>query len=234
MSESIFEIMEPHVPTDHAHQSTAMRELEAVLKSGHETRNVLDLGCGDGRSYDLFHRLVPDCRWTGVDIEDSPEVNARVRDDVNFVTYDGETLPFESGSFDLVYSYQVMEHVRYPERVLDEVRRVLRPGGLFIGQTSQFEPYHSYSLWNFTIYGFKILVETAGMRLESIRPGIDGPTLIRRSFLGRPKEYGKWFAEESPLNLEIEEACNVQKRSIRVKNFRKLMYCGQFTFVCAV
>lgn len=232
MSESIFDLMAPHIPEDHAHQSNAVTELQAVIDLGHDARSVLDLGCGDGRSADLFRRVAPDCEWIGVDIEESPEVGARVRDDVTFVTYDGENLPFDSDTFDLVYSYQVMEHVRHPERVLKEVKRVLRPGGLFVGQTSQFEPYHSYSMWNFTIYGFKVLIESVGMSLSKIRPSIDGITLIERSYLGRPKEYSKWFGQESPLNQEIERVCNEKARSIRVKNFRKLMYCGQFTFVC--
>lgn len=122
--------------------------------------------------------------------------------------------------------------MRFPEKVLAEVRRVLRPGGVFIGQTSQFEPYHSYSLWNFTIYGFKVLVEAAGLTLQSLRPSIDGLTLIKRSYLGRPPEYSRWFGEESPLNLEIEENGVAHGKSMRVKNFRKLMYCGQFVFVC--
>lgn len=234
MSRSIYDIMAPSIPEDHAHQSTAMSELEAVLKSGFNPQDILDLGCGDGRSADLFRRLLPSCHWTGVDIEDSPEVNSRARNDVTFVSYDGQNLPFETNSFDLVYSYQVMEHVRHPEDVLREVKRVLRPGGWFIGQTSQFEPYHSYSIWNFTIYGFKVLVESAGLDLVAIRPGIDGQTLIERSFLGRPKAYAKWFGEESPLNLKIEESCNTQGKSVRVKNFRKLMYCGQFSFACRV
>jgi len=52
----------------------------------------------------------------------------------------GEALPFSAGSFDLVIGMWVLEHLREPERVLNEVRRVLRspdpasgvPGGHFI------------------------------------------------------------------------------------------------------
>jgi len=35
-----------------------------------------------------------------------------------------------------------------PERVVEHAVEALKPGGYFIGQTSQFEPYHSYSMWN--------------------------------------------------------------------------------------
>lgn len=231
MAQNIYEIMAPHIPTDHCHQSTAAREVAVILQTRDDIYSVLDLGCGDGRSADLFLNINPKIKWVGVDIEDSPEVASRTRDDVEFVTYDGVSLPFADGAFDMVYSYQVFEHVRHPEAVLSEIKRVLRPGGVFIGQTSQLEPYHSFSIWNFTIYGFKVLCETAGFELKTLRPGIDGITLIKRSYLGRPPEFSKWFSEESPLNQKIHE--NAQKKSGRTMNFRKLMYCGQFVFVCA-
>lgn len=42
---------------------------------------------------------------------------------------DGQALPFRAGSFDAVIATEVIEHVRYPFRLLQEVRRVLRPAG---------------------------------------------------------------------------------------------------------
>ena len=134
---------------------------------------VLDLGCGTGSSIDLFKRILPGSAWTGVDIEASPEVNGRTRTDGTFVSYDGEYLPFEDASFDLVF----FEHLRFPEKLLAEVTRVLAPGGRFIGSTSALEPHHSYSYWCFTPWGFRVLLEDAGMKLERMAPGIDSLTL---------------------------------------------------------
>lgn len=48
-----------------------------------------------------------------------------------FVAAPGELLPFKSGTFDIVYSTSVLEHVKHPESVIREAVRVLKPGGIF-------------------------------------------------------------------------------------------------------
>ncbi len=231
---SIYDYLKSAIPSNHCHQSRATDLVSDRLRANFRPQTILDLGCGKGASIDFFKKRVPEGKWTGVDIEESPEVMQRTRSDAEFVTFDGVTLPFQDGHYDLVYSNQVLEHVRYPEKLLAEVLRILSPEGLFIGQTSQLEPYHSYSYWNFTVFGFKKICEDVGFELLELRPGIDGVTLARRSYLGRPKEYSRWFSEESPLNVEIEENARKKLRRVQVINFRKLMYCGQFSFVLKI
>jgi len=225
----VYDYLKESLPGDHSRQVSADAVLQARVVKGFAPAKVLDFGCGDGRSIDLFRRVLPLAEWTGVDIAASPEVASRRRQDGRFVTYDGYELPFPDRSFPLVYSYQVLEHVRKPELALREVARVLEPDGLFIGQTSQFEPYHSYSLWNFTVYGFKRILEDAGLQLAELRPGIDGFTLMRRTYEGRPPEMSKYFSQESPVNEEIERAA--EGKRVAIRNYRKLLFCGQFIFV---
>ena len=112
-------------------------------------------------------------------------------------------MPFEDGDFDLVYCKQVLEHVRLPEPLLAEVRRVLAPGGWFAGSTSQLEPYHSLSLWNYTPVGFLALLEQAGLRPRRVRPGIDGLTLIAWRLAGNHRCFHRWWGRESPLNRAL-------------------------------
>ena len=188
---------------------------------------VVDLGCGDGISAQIFRKFEPDVRWIGVDIESSE--TARALQDEEVIIYDGVHLPFSDNSVPLIYSNQVFEHVRHPEQLLREVQRVLQPTGIFIGSTSQLEPYHSWSLWNYTFYGFRIILEDAGLKLSEVRPGIDGFALIQRQWNGGRSEDNAWF-EASPLNVEIDEWGSTTTQPPAVINARKLQFCGQFAF----
>lgn len=227
--DSIFNILKDCIPSDYCAQVHSRSVLEMWMRRRRFSR-ALDLGYGDGRSVDVFRKAQPEIDWTGIDIESSPEVNSRKRQDAKFVTFDGIHIPFDSGHFEIIYSHQVFEHVRHPESLLRDVARVLSDDGLFIGSTSQFEPYHSFSFWNYTIYGFYTLLRECGFQVLELRPGIDGITLIERARRGRPPEYSKYFFEESPINSEIEKEIR-GKRPNNIVNFRKLMYCGQFIFV---
>ena len=227
---SLWALLEPYIPDDHARQVNATYYVSRLMEGPDAPRRVMDLGCGRGDSVDLFRRHRPDVEWIGVDIAESQEVQQRRRSDATFVTYDGERVPFPNGSFDLVYSRQVLEHVPDPLGHLREIVRVLRNGGAFIGSTSQLEPYHSMSYWNFTPVGFVALAERAGLRVLELRPGIDGVTLPMRTFLGRPPGFDPWWTSDSPLNRAIDEWGRATGRRPALVNLRKLHLCGQFAF----
>ncbi|MGH2512443.1 MAG: class I SAM-dependent methyltransferase, partial [Candidatus Limnocylindrales bacterium] len=160
----------PYIPDDHSRQVSAPYYIDVLMGVEPRPRQVMDLGCGRGDSVDRFRRHDPDVDWIGVDIADSQEALQRRRSDANFVTYDGRHLPFPDASFDVVYSSQVLEHVRDPLGQLREIGRVLRPGGALVGSTSQLEPYHSHSFWNYTPYGFVTLCADAGLLVTELRP----------------------------------------------------------------
>lgn len=225
---NLFDLLAKYLPSDHSRQVTSDYFVREFLEK-RKGAKILDLGCGSGRGADLILQLDPQVEWHGVDIEESPEVAQRQRTDLRFHVFDGVNLPFEDHAFDLVYSHQVFEHVRYPEHLLKEVCRVLRPGGAFLGSVSYLEPYHSFSLWNYTPYGWVTLLTASGLTPIQLRPGIDGISLIRRSYLGRPPESGDWF-RNSPINEEIDEWGASTGRRHALINLRKLHYCGHICF----
>jgi SAM-dependent methyltransferase len=220
------------VPDDHARQTLADRYAEREIGRP-ETGpwRVLDLGCGAGGSVDVFRARDPDVRWIGLDVPGSPEASERTRTDASFVTFDGSSMPFANGSFDLVYCKQVLEHVRRPEPLLGEVHRVLAPGGWFAGSTSQLEPYHSLSLWNYTPFGFVELLGHAGLRAVELRPGIDGLTLLAWRLAGGHRCFHRWWGRESPLNRALNACGRVLRADARTLNTTKLLFCGQFAFL---
>jgi ubiquinone/menaquinone biosynthesis C-methylase UbiE len=189
---------------------------------------TLDLGCGDGRGSDLLNQILPNLSYYGLDIFDSPEVSKRDRFDLNFCSYDGVNIPFSDECFDLIFSKQVLEHVRYPDKVISEVARVLKHDRFFVGSVSQLEPYHSHSIFNWTGYGIVQVFESHGLEVIQLAPGIDGVTLTLRRILG-PEQFNAFFSRESLFNYYIEHA--VPSRSIWQRNLTKIIAAGHILFL---
>jgi len=94
---------------------------------------LLDLGCGHG----FIHPLLTDLGCEVIAVETANEVLSLARKEnpnVDYIAYDGCTLPFYSQSFDIVLTICVMHHVAPPQWLafLKEARRVLRPTGRVI------------------------------------------------------------------------------------------------------
>lgn len=230
IGDDLRELLGSRIPGDHSRQ-TGAGALSARGVEGIPAPRVLDLGCGAGDSADLFRAVAPQVSWVGLDVEESPEVSARTRTDVEFRTFDGEHIPFEDGRFDLVHCAQALEHVARPEPLMSEVARVLRPGGALAGSTSQLEPFHSRSTFNYTPHGLALLLEGAGLEVAELRPSIDALTLIVRRALGGPRLFDRWWSRESPLNRLIEVHGRLARLDPAARNAAKLVLCGQFAFL---
>jgi SAM-dependent methyltransferase len=130
-----------------------------------ERERLLDLGCGSRPFRRVYDNLV--AYSVGVDVPFSPHELG----DVQVYAY-GTSLPFCDASFNVVLCTEVMEHVPEPEKLLREVNRVLRPGGLLILTTPFLVPLHEppYDFYRYTLYGLKYLCDKAGLSVQHINP----------------------------------------------------------------
>jgi SAM-dependent methyltransferase len=90
--------------------------------------SLLDLSCGQG----LFLKAAFEggLRVTGLDLSRTAVARARARvPGAKVVVGNAEKLPFKKSSFDWVTCWGSLEHYANPEKALDEIRRVLKPGG---------------------------------------------------------------------------------------------------------
>jgi 2-polyprenyl-6-hydroxyphenyl methylase/3-demethylubiquinone-9 3-methyltransferase len=109
---------------------------EPALASGR--RRLLDVGCGGGLLAEEFARL--GFEVTGIDPAPETIDTARAHAassglSIEYQTGSGEHLPFADGAFDHVACCDVLEHVDDVDRVIEEIARVLKPGGLFFYDT---------------------------------------------------------------------------------------------------
>ena len=114
----------------------------AVARAG--TGRVLDLGCGDG--YGSAELAAHQAGVVGMD-RVAPAAEPR-RSAARFVRGELRGLPFAPASFELVVSFQVIEHLLDPSDYLREITRVLRPSGTLLLttpnllQSERENPYH--------------------------------------------------------------------------------------------
>lgn len=111
------------------------RRATAMIQRG----AAVDLGCGPGQLAVTMAQMAPGLHVTGVDLSDEmlDRADAYARhcgldQRVAFRKGDAARIPFPDGSLDLVVSTLSLHHWAAPVPVLDEVTRVLRPGGAFL------------------------------------------------------------------------------------------------------
>jgi len=93
-------------------------------------KRVVDLGCRTGA---LTQHLLDGNEVVGVDVDPAALAKARERGIEPVLADVEEPLPFEDASFDAAVAGELFEHLRFPDGLVREIRRVLRPGGVLVG-----------------------------------------------------------------------------------------------------
>jgi ubiquinone/menaquinone biosynthesis C-methylase UbiE len=95
---------------------------------------VLEVGCGPGALASAAARARPNVNVIGIDISEERFAKTPCRANLTFQQANAHTLPFSSDSFDLVYSRFLLEYLADKPAVVEEMRRVCRPGGRLLIQ----------------------------------------------------------------------------------------------------
>ena len=133
-----------------------------------QPKRVLDVACGVGYGAEHLHRTMG-CEVVGVD-RDAQTIKAATRlyggEQVRFVQGDAEALATVAPPFDAIVSFETIEHLPHPERLLQRSRELLRPGGVFIGSTPNTlvkdEEENPFHLREITPTEFRSLMQKAG------------------------------------------------------------------------
>jgi ubiquinone/menaquinone biosynthesis C-methylase UbiE len=114
---------------DRAHQAVL------ALAAGiiHQPASVLDVGCGTGRLLRQAHTYWPEAQLIGVDPANGMiEMAKRLTPNATFLTGMAEALPLQDASVDLALSTISFHHWQDQAAGIQEIARVLRPGGYFL------------------------------------------------------------------------------------------------------
>ena len=167
--------------------------------------NVLEIGCGDG--YGTFHFSKKVQSIIGLDISKKIVNHARDKypqSNCKFQDFNGCNLPFEDESFDLVISFQVIEHVKDVDFYLQEIKRVLRRGGSFVVTTPNRsyrlapgeKPFNRFHLREYDSLEFKDVLKKSFSDLELL--SISASNEIYKH---EKKKYEKKLSSMDPLGL---------------------------------
>jgi SAM-dependent methyltransferase len=129
---------------------------------------ILDSGCGSMPYRELILSNKKIKKYIGLDIETGlnyEEVKPNV-------LWNGNTMPFENASFDVVLSTEVLDHVPDPEKYLAEVKRVLKPGGTFFFTVPFLMSLHEipHDYYRYTPYALEMILKKAGFTAIVIKP----------------------------------------------------------------
>ena len=173
---------------------TRLEEITAEFAPYRQTNRLLDLGCGAG---DLLQAARKHA-WQACGVDVSSHASKHVRE-LGFEVFAGElqAAEFPDAHFDVITAAELLEHLFEPRALVEEVARILRPGGLFWlttpharGLSARLLGLKWQCIWPpehlqlFSIAGLKALLRDAGFRDVRVDTTGGNPIEIWRSLGG--------------------------------------------------
>ena len=112
-----------------------------------EYTKLLDIGCGTGYLIDMLAK-VHEAEYTGVDL--SPEMikqasNKKIKN-AKFIEGRSDEIPFDDNTFDIITCSQSFHHYPDTDKAMQEAKRVLKPGGLYILSDTGVGPFKMFGV----------------------------------------------------------------------------------------
>lgn len=133
---------------------------------------ILDIGCGTKPYSQFFHGS----EYIGLELDIGENRKSKFAD----YYYDGKRFPFIDSSFDSVILSQVFEHVFNPDEFMNEVARILKPGGKLLLTVPFIGDEHEkpYDFGRYSSFGLKFILEMHNFKILSMNKSITGFYLI--------------------------------------------------------
>ena len=131
---------------------------------------LLDLGCGKVPLYGTYRMHVDDVVCADWPQSLHPLQHVDVHCDLT------QRLPFEGAAFDTVLLTDVLEHIPTPDQLLQEIARILKPGGALLGTVPYLYAVHEapHDYFRYTEFALRRMAEAAGLVVERLEPYAGG------------------------------------------------------------
>ena len=206
-----FKKSDPEACSTDVRRTLRNMEILSALNDCHAGDIIVDIGCGVG---DLCRILPISLKRIGIDLSLSALRYAHrdYRTDAMFVNASLYELPLQDESVDIIICLEVLEHLREDNKALEEVRRILRPGGrLIISLPSEFYfPQYLELMGHWRHYNPKVMAQM----LERI--GLKPERMLRGY-----RRFNRWYFYLY-LVLWIVAACSrcLTRRAVTLYNMR--------------
>lgn len=172
-------------PSDEGHTDWCREFIEEFYPS--DAMSVLDVGCGDGFSKQLFSNLV--C-WKGVTLTSKEIADARLKGINDILKADVSFLNmFEDGEFDLIFARHILEHSPMPLLTLMEWHRVSAKWLMCVLPAAEYwEVYGKNHYYVLPKHNWWVLFDRAGWAIEKERDFTTKDALFMKYYLPEKKD----------------------------------------------
>jgi ubiquinone/menaquinone biosynthesis C-methylase UbiE len=162
-----------------------------------------DIGCADGYGTQYlagFTQQTTGVDYSAVTVQLANEKHGHLQN-LNFVSCSVPPLPFENDSLDVVTAFQFIEHIENRKGFMEEVKRVLKPGGIFLCTTPNIKKSIARNPFHVHEYTFKEMETEAGSVFGNIElKGLQGNDRVNK-YYHENAQWARKMLKLDPLGL---------------------------------